>query len=140
MSRTRRGRGGRGHQTHDAHEMTWFRMDLHLHTPASADYQDLSATYLEILQKAEERGLDIVAFTDHNSVSGIAAMRREIEDLELLEELDRLMPAERNILDEYRRLLGKFSSCRASSSPPPTASISWVSSHRRRPSGGLNIC
>ncbi len=88
--------------------MTWFRMDLHLHTPASADYQDLSATYLAILQKAEERGLDIVAFTDHNSVSGIAAMRREIEDLELLEELDRLAPAEKTILDEYRRLREKI--------------------------------
>ncbi|MHB8647648.1 MAG: RNA-binding domain-containing protein [Thermomicrobiales bacterium] len=105
MSRTRRGRGGRGQQTRDAQEMTWYRMDLHLHTPASADYQDLSATYLEILQKAEERGLDIVAFTDHNSVSGIAAMRREIEDLELLEELQRLTPVEASILEEYRRLL-----------------------------------
>ncbi len=108
MSRTRRGRGGRGHQTRDAQEMTWFRMDLHLHTPASADYQDLAATYLEILQKAEGRGLDIIAFTDHNSVSGIAAMRREIEDLELLEELNRLTPAEWKILEEYRRLLGKM--------------------------------
>ncbi|MGI8855274.1 MAG: RNA-binding domain-containing protein [Thermomicrobiales bacterium] len=108
MSRTRRGRGGRGHQTRDAQEMTWFRMDLHLHTPASADYQDLAATYLEILQKAEGRSLDIIAFTDHNSVSGIAAMRREIEDLELLEELNRLTPAEWKILEEYRRLLGKM--------------------------------
>lgn len=88
--------------------MMWFQMDLHLHTPASADYQDLSATYLEILQKVEECGLDIIAFTDHNSVSGIAAMRREIEDLELLEELDRLTPAEKSILDEYRRLLTKI--------------------------------
>jgi len=88
--------------------MAWYRMDLHLHTPASADYQDLSATYIELLRHAEERGLNIVAFTDHNSVSGIAAMRREIEDLELLEELDRLTPAESNILEEYRRLLAKI--------------------------------
>ena len=83
-------------------------MDLHLHTPASADYQDITATYLEILQKAEGRGLDIIAFTDHNSVSGLAAMRREIEDLELLEELNRLTPAEWKILDEYRRVMGKM--------------------------------
>ncbi len=83
-------------------------MDLHLHTPASADYQDLAATYLEILQKAEGRALDMIAFTDHNSVSGIAAMRREIEDLELLEELNRLTPTEWKILEEYRRLLGKI--------------------------------
>lgn len=107
MARTRRGRGGRSHQTHDAQDMTWYRMDLHLHTPASADYQDLAATYLEILQKAEGRGLDIIAFTDHNSVSGIAAMRREIEDLELLAELNRLTPAELKILEEYRRVLAK---------------------------------
>ncbi len=88
--------------------MTWYRMDLHLHTPASADYQDLSATYLEILQTADERGLDIVAVTDHNSVSGIAAMRREVEDLQLLAELDRLTPAEKEILDDYRRLQEKM--------------------------------
>lgn len=87
--------------------MTWSRMDLHLHTPASADYQDLAATYLAILQRAEERGLDIIAIADHNSVSGIAAMRREIEDLELLEELDRLQPVEANILTEYRRVLSQ---------------------------------
>src|SRR5690349_18833110 len=98
MARTRRGRGGRGHQTRDTQEMTWYRMDLHVHTPASADYHDLSATYLGVLQAAEERGLDIIALTDHNSVSGFAAMRREIEDLELLEELNRLTPTEQEIL------------------------------------------
>lgn len=87
--------------------MTWYRMDLHIHTPASADYQDLSATYLQILQKAELRGLDMIALTDHNTVGGIAAMRREIEDLELLEELSRLTPEEYNILTEYRRVLEK---------------------------------
>jgi len=88
--------------------MAWYRMDLHLHTPASADYQDLAATYLEILQTADERGLDIVAITDHNSVSGIAAMRREVEDLQLLAELDRLTPAEKEILEDYRRLQEKM--------------------------------
>ncbi len=82
-------------------------MDLHVHTPASADYQDLSATYLQIVQQAEIRGLDIVALTDHNTISGIATMRREIEDLQLLEELDRLSDAERDILAEYRRVLDR---------------------------------
>ncbi len=108
MARSRRGRGGRGQQTRDPQEMAWYRMDLHLHTPASADYQDLSATYLEILRTADERGLDVVAVTDHNSVSGIAAMRREVEDLQLLAELDRLTPAEKEILDEYHRLQEKL--------------------------------
>ena len=53
--------------------LQWVRVDMHLHTPASADYRDPDATYLKILQKAEERGLDIIAFTDHNSVQGYAA-------------------------------------------------------------------
>ena len=88
--------------------MAWYRMDLHLHTPASADYRDLSATYLQILQATEACGLDIIAITDHNSVSGIAAMRREMEDLQLLEELSRLTAAEQDILSEYRRLLAQL--------------------------------
>ncbi len=81
------------------------RVDLHVHTPFSADYQDLNATYLQILQTAATRGLDMIALTDHNTVGGITAMRREIEDLTLLEELDRLTPEEAQILAEYRRLL-----------------------------------
>jgi hypothetical protein len=82
-------------------------VDLHLHTPASADFQESGVTYLDILQKAETRGLDIVAFTDHNSIAGYAAMLAEIEQLELLERLNRLQPDEKKRLDEYRRLRQK---------------------------------
>ena len=85
----------------------WRRMDLHLHTPASADFQEPGATYLDILQKAETRGLDMVAFTDHNSIAGYAAMLADIEQLELLERLGRFRPDERRRLDEYRRLRQK---------------------------------
>src|SRR5215831_14177612 len=84
--------------------LQWVRVDLHLHTPASADYRDPDATYLRILQKAEERGLDIIAFVDHNSVQGYAQMLREIEMLELLERLGRLNEQETHDLAEYRRL------------------------------------
>jgi histidinol phosphatase-like PHP family hydrolase len=82
----------------------WQRIDLHLHTPASSDFQDPHVSYLDVLQKAEARGLDIIAFTDHNSVAGYAAMLQEIEQLELLERLKRILPDERKRLDEYRRL------------------------------------
>ena len=85
----------------------WRRIDLHLHTPASNDYQEPRVTPIQILQQAEVRHLDIIAFTDHNSVRGYAEMWREIEDLELLEHLNRLQPAESQRLAEYRRLLGK---------------------------------
>lgn len=59
--------------------MQWYRMDLHLHTPGSADYQEPDISYLDILLHAEMRGLDIIAFTDHNTVSGYRAMMEEIK-------------------------------------------------------------
>ena len=86
----------------------WRQADLHLHTPASSDYEELERSYLEILQKAESRGLDIIAFVDHNTLGGYRAMRQEIEQLDFLEGLQRLRPEEKRRLDEYRRLLKKI--------------------------------
>ncbi len=83
-------------------------MDLHLHTPASSDYQEPRVTYLDILQTAEARGLDIIAFADHNTVAGLRHLRDEIAELELLERLGRLRPEEQGRLSEYRRLLDKI--------------------------------
>jgi hypothetical protein len=85
----------------------WRLMDLHLHTPGSIDYQDLGTSYIEILRQAVVRGLDIIAFTDHNSVAGFAAMKKEIEQLFWLEDNDRIEPDEKRLLEEYRRLLDK---------------------------------
>lgn len=86
----------------------WRLVDLHLHTPASSDYREPGASYLDILRQAEARGLDMIAFTDHNTVAGFRALRREIADLELLEQLNRLQPDESHRLGEYRRLLAKI--------------------------------
>ncbi len=83
-------------------------MDLHLHTPASIDYQEPDVSPIQILQAAEAKGLDIIAFTDHNSLRGYADLWREIEDLELLEYLRRLQPAEADRLAEYRRLFSRI--------------------------------
>ncbi len=85
----------------------WFTIDLHLHTPASSDYQQPGATFLDILQKAEARNLDMIAITDHNTVAGIRKLREEIEQLELLQKLGRLLPDERQKLEEYQRLMDK---------------------------------
>jgi hypothetical protein len=82
----------------------WYKVDLHLHTPASADYQQESITYLDILREAERKGVDILAFTDHNTVGGYHMMEDEIENLELLEKLGRLTNSEQQRLQEYRRL------------------------------------
>jgi hypothetical protein len=83
-------------------------MDLHIHTPASEDYQQPEVTFLDLLQRAEARGLDIVAFTDHNTIAGFRKFREEIDQLELLEKLNRLMPDEKNRLAEYRRIQSKI--------------------------------
>ena len=89
-------------------EIPWKRMDLHLHTPASHDYEQPEKGYLDILKQAERRGLDMIAFTDHNTANGYRNMTREIEDLELLERLGRIRPDELGRLNEYRRLLKKI--------------------------------
>lgn len=86
----------------------WRRVDLHLHTPASADYQEPGVSFLDILRQAESKGLDIIAFTDHNTVAGYRRMREEIHHLELLEQLGRLRKEEKEQLNEYRRLLAKI--------------------------------
>lgn len=88
--------------------MQWYRVDLHIHTPASIDYKDKDANYIDILRRAEYRGIDIIAFTDHNTVSGYAAMHSEIERLEFLEQSGRALADELRLLAEYRRLLDKI--------------------------------
>ena len=88
--------------------MRWFRADLHIHTPASEDYAEPDASYLEILQEAERRELSIIGFTDHNTVHGYERMRQEIDFLEALERAQRLTPEEQERLSEYRRLLSKI--------------------------------
>ncbi len=86
----------------------WYQMDLHLHTPASSDFQQEGITYLDVLKEAERKDLDIIAFTDHNTVNGYKTMLEEIDDLELLERLGRLTPEEEQRLQEYRRLFDRI--------------------------------
>jgi Putative DNA-binding domain len=88
--------------------MRWMRADLHLHTPASEDYAESNVTYLDILQEAEKRELELIAFTDHNTIRGYTSLRGDIEFLEKLEPLGRLTPEELHRLSEYRRLLAKI--------------------------------
>jgi hypothetical protein len=88
--------------------MHWYLADLHIHTPASFDYVDKDLSYIEILRKAESQGVDIIAFTDHNTVKGYANMQTEIDQLAYLERLGRATPDELQLLADYRRLLEKI--------------------------------
>ena len=86
----------------------WYKMDVHIHTAASSDFQQPQTSMLEILQRAEAKGMDIIGITDHNTVSGFRKMSQEISQLEMLKGLNRLLPNEKSRLDEYHRLLNKI--------------------------------
>ncbi len=47
--------------------LSYKRMDLHVHTPASTDFIDKTVTPEQIVQTAIENGLEAIAITDHNS-------------------------------------------------------------------------
>lgn len=85
----------------------WVKMDLHLHTPASHDYEEPKATYLEWMRTVVSQELEIVAITDHNTVAGIARIREELEWLTRLEEQGRLTEEEHARLNEWRELGSK---------------------------------
>lgn len=86
----------------------WIRIDLHIHTPASEDYAEHDVTFLDILREADRRGLELIAFTDHNTVAGYERMQREVEFLEQLVRTSRATPADHQQLDEYYQLLRKI--------------------------------
>jgi len=88
--------------------LQWRTIDLHIHTPASIDYQQPEVTVLDILRQAEHRGLEILAITDHNTVAGYRKMQEEIDRLRFLERSNRLLPDEQATLREYERLLSKI--------------------------------
>lgn len=88
--------------------MQWRTMDLHIHTQASSDYQEEGVTILDILKRAEARGLDILGIADHNTVAGYRRMKEEIQRLEFLENTKRVLPEEQARLNEYRLLLDKI--------------------------------
>ncbi len=85
--------------------LVWYTMDLHLHTPASNDYLQPEIGYLDILKQAAKKGLEIIAFTDHNTVAGYRRMQEEIDQLKMLQQLNRLLPEEETRLEEYQKLI-----------------------------------
>lgn len=91
-----------------SNKKNWLKVDLHIHTPASSDYQESDVSFLDILNRCEQRDLGIVAFTDHNTVAGYRNMLSEIQQLELLESLNRIETKELHTLEQYRRLLKKI--------------------------------
>jgi len=92
----------------NTHNPAWYCADLHLHTPASTDFQQSNISMLDVLQRAESRGLDIISITDHNTIAGYRQMMDQIKQLRMLKGLNRLLPEEKITLDEYDRLFSKI--------------------------------
>ncbi|MGC8873882.1 MAG: RNA-binding domain-containing protein [Chloroflexia bacterium] len=86
-------------------EERWWKMDLHVHTPASLDYREKDLPLVQILREAERRSLDIVGLVDHNTTRGYEQLRLELSRLAVLSEAGRLSPSEQEAWDEYRQLL-----------------------------------
>jgi len=88
--------------------MKWYSIDLHIHSPASSDYQQPGISILEMLQQAEARNLTAIAITDHNTVAGYRKFMEDIEKLTFLHDLGRSTPEEEFQLQEYKRLTKKI--------------------------------
>src|SRR5438105_6691634 len=79
-----------------APELLWSGIDLHVHTPASYDYEGSrdESEYLALIRSANEFGvgaeqrkssdrkqlISCIAFTDHNSVEGFCKWRRTVDE------------------------------------------------------------
>jgi DNA repair ATPase RecN len=54
--------------------LKWYKCDLHLHTPKSKCFID-ECTPEEYINKVKEKGLDVIAITDHNSPGWIDELK-----------------------------------------------------------------
>lgn len=59
----------------------WYKMDFHVHTPASSDYKDKNVSPKDFLKKCMEKGLDAIAITDHNCVDWISELQKTYKEL-----------------------------------------------------------
>ena len=59
----------------------WYKVDFHVHTPVSSDYQDVNITPEQWLLAAMNKGLDAVVVTDHNSGAWVDKLKAAYEKL-----------------------------------------------------------
>jgi len=53
----------------------YFKADLHIHSPASRDFEDKKASPEDLVKAALSKGLEIIAVTDHNSAEWVDQVR-----------------------------------------------------------------
>jgi len=59
------------------------KLDLHVHTPASHDFQESGLQVKKIVERAIKAGLDGIAVTDHNSVAAIDEVKQKAKGTKL---------------------------------------------------------
>ncbi|WP_461811501.1 TrlF family AAA-like ATPase [Faecalimonas sp.] len=57
----------------------WWKVDFHMHTPASHDFQEPQISCREYLLAAMQKELDSIVITDHDCCSWIEDLRTELE-------------------------------------------------------------
>lgn len=60
--------------------LSFKKLDLHIHTPASQDFNDKNVTPEDIVEKAIAQDLDAIAITDHNSGAWIDCVKEAAKD------------------------------------------------------------
>lgn len=67
----------------EENQMSVYKADLHIHTPASKCYKGPKddAEYIRIILKAQEKGLNVIAITDHNSIEGYKKLIEQKEQI-----------------------------------------------------------
>ena len=96
-------------------DMQTFKADLHIHTPASKCYKGPKedVEFIRIIEKAQEKGLSIIAITDHNTIEGYEKLIEQKERIKA--EVDGLKKVSdskeaKKIIKEDERLLRIFDS------------------------------
>jgi len=62
----------------------WWKIDFHIHTPASSEYKNKNTSEEEILKAAMTSCLDCMVITDHNSGTWIDKIQAKNKDMQLL--------------------------------------------------------
>jgi len=57
----------------------FLKADLHIHTPASSNYNDKDIAPVDIVNRCLTEGLDIIAITDHNEIQWIDMVKKAAE-------------------------------------------------------------
>lgn len=76
--------------------LKYFKLDLHVHTPASNCYLNKSDTPDQIVQAAIDKGLSAIAITDHNTADWIDRMKEAAIDTGLV-----IFPGVEISMDQY---------------------------------------